>query len=102
MYLYLQNRIDVDNMSELKVHIPNNVKSQLESTARDCFGKKNNALDIAVQKQLKNGLQKLKKSLFHRNPQKIQSKLYGVCSPMLKNLVSNCSMKQKRFVLKTQ
>lgn len=37
-------------MSELKVRIPNNIKSQLESTAIDCFGKKNNSLDIAVSK----------------------------------------------------
>ena len=55
-------------MSELKVHIPNNIKSQLESTAIDCFGKKNNALDIAVSKAIEEWLAKAHKVLISQKP----------------------------------
>lgn len=55
-------------MSELKVHIPNNIKIQLESTAIDCFGKKNNALDIAVSKAIEEWLAKAHKVLISQKP----------------------------------
>lgn len=55
-------------MSELKVHIPNNIKSKLESTAIDCFGKKNNALDIAVSKAIEEWLAKVHKVLISQKP----------------------------------
>jgi hypothetical protein len=55
-------------MSELKVHIPNKIKSQLESTAIDCFGKKNNSLDIAVSKAIEEWLAKSHKVLISQKP----------------------------------
>jgi len=55
-------------MSELRVHIPNNIKRQLESTAIDCFGEKNNAMDIAVSKAIEEWLVKAHKVLISQNP----------------------------------
>ncbi len=55
-------------MSELKVRIPNNIKSQLKSTAIDCFGKKNNAMDIAVSKAIEEWLAKVHKVFISQKP----------------------------------
>ncbi len=55
-------------MSELKVRIPNNIKTRLESTAIDCFGKQNNALDIAVSKAIEEWLARVHKVLISQKP----------------------------------
>ena len=55
-------------MSELKVRIPNNIKSQLESTAIDCYGKKKDALDIAVSKAIEEWIAKVHKVIISQKP----------------------------------
>ena len=55
-------------MSELKVRIPNNIKSQLKSTAIDCYGKKKDALDIAVSKAIEEWIAKVHKVIISQKP----------------------------------
>ena len=55
-------------MGELKVHIPNNIESQLKSTAIGCFGKKKDSIDIAVSKAVEEWIAKMHKALISQEP----------------------------------